>query len=76
MWNNCTPVAGEDPPVEVDDVKLILRLIEKDLSALEELLEIYGPKVKGFLRTICSGIVAKDCLIRVKNAAQSNGSGA
>ena len=37
------------PSVEVDDVKLALRMTERDESALRTVLELYGPKVKGYL---------------------------
>jgi RNA polymerase sigma-70 factor (ECF subfamily) len=37
------------PPTEADDMKLALRMAEKDESALRTVLESYGPKVKGYL---------------------------
>ena len=37
-------------PPEIDDDALILRMLDKDETALEEILYVYGPKVMGFLR--------------------------
>jgi RNA polymerase sigma factor (sigma-70 family) len=41
-----------DKPLDtpVDDEELVLRMMEKDESALLTLLEAYGPKVKGYLK--------------------------
>lgn len=38
-----------DPP-EIDEIEIALRMMEKDQSALVELIRVYGPKVRGFLR--------------------------
>lgn len=37
-------------PVEIDEEALVLRMMEKDEDALVELIEVYGPKVMGYLR--------------------------
>lgn len=46
-----TVATSDDLPARtVDDEDIVLRMMEKDESALVMLLETYGPKVRGYLR--------------------------
>jgi RNA polymerase sigma factor (sigma-70 family) len=40
----------ENGSPEIDEETLVLRMMEKDESALVELVKVFGPKVRGYLR--------------------------
>ncbi|HUE72853.1 MAG TPA: sigma-70 family RNA polymerase sigma factor [Pirellulaceae bacterium] len=60
-----------DPPTDAE-VNLIHRLIAKDESALEELLTVYGLKVRGFLSKISSNELSPSEIDFVFNQAAIN----
>jgi RNA polymerase sigma factor (sigma-70 family) len=59
-------------PPEIDDDALVLRMMDKDETALGEILEIYGPKVKGFLRKQFGDVLKEPELDEAFNCAAFN----
>lgn len=60
-----------DPP-EIDEEAIVLRMMEKDQSALVELIAVYGPKVRGYLRKQFSEVLKEPELQQAFNRAFFN----
>lgn len=62
----------ETPIQEIDDETLILRMMEQDEQALAKVLELYGPRVNGYLRRKFGDVLREPELAEALNVAAFN----
>jgi RNA polymerase sigma factor (sigma-70 family) len=65
-------LTDETPIQQIDDETLVLRMMEQDEQALAKVLELYGPRVKGYLRRKFGDVLREPELAESFNVAAFN----
>ena len=63
---------AENNGPEIDEESLVLRMMDRDQSALAELLKLYGPKIRGYLRKKFGDVLKEPELQQALNCAAFN----